>query len=280
MVNKYFSVTVTPDVIMGDVSDVHDATDGIALAVGDLVADWTAVDVPKGVNMLHSISMIVNNVDGGTTRFDNDLIILFAKSINGVAPGSINPSGFGAAPAFPHSSQTGIREHIIGGIKLESSTDNTEYNIPIVDDLFGVSMYQYGHPAALSTKTTSPSLPMVLEMEPISGTNVGYDTLYVALLNFTGTSVITGTNVLADGAVDASAAQSKTIVVKTTDARKNFSIGDQVYVYDLDTPIPGTLTKVEASLLTFSEANTTVDIADGDELLNANPIRLKLGFER
>ncbi len=32
--------------------------------------------------------------------------------------------------------------------------------------------------------------------------------------------------------------------------------------------------------LTFSEANTTVDIANNDELLNANPIRIKLGFER
>tara|TARA_R110002020_G_scaffold108666_1_gene251783 strand:+ start:270 stop:1100 length:831 start_codon:yes stop_codon:yes gene_type:complete len=276
MVNKYFSVTVAPDVIMGDVSDVHDATDGIALAAGDLVADWHGVDVPKGVNMLHNISMIVNNVDAGTSRFANDLIILFAKSVNGVAPSSIKGNGFGTAPAFGGN----IRDHIIGGMKLESTTDNTEYNIPIVDDFLGVSMYQYGHPAALSTKTTSPSLPMVLEMDPDSGTNVGYDKLYVALLNMSGTSTITGTNVLADGAVDASAAQSKTITVKTTDARALFNIGDQVYVMDLDTPIPGTLTKVERFVLTFSEANTTVDIADDDELLNANPIRLKLGFER
>jgi len=56
-------------------------------------------------------------------------------------------------------------------------------------------------------------------------------------------------------------------------------VGDQVYVVDLDTPIPGTLTKVETLKLTFSEANTTVDITDDDELLNANPIRIKLGFE-
>ena len=60
---------------------------------------------------------------------------------------------------------------------------------------------------------------------------------------------------------------------------RKISVGDQVYVMDLDTPIPGTLTKVEATTLTFSEANTTVDIADEDELLNANPIRIKLGFE-
>ena len=80
--------------------------------------------------------------------------------------------------------------------------------------------------------------------------------------------------------MDASSAQSTTITVKTIDARKLFSIGDQVYVHDLDTPIPGTLTKVEATTLTFSTANTTVDIADGDELLNANPYKIKLGFEQ
>ena len=49
---------------------------------------------------------------------------------------------------------------------------------------------------------------------------------------------------------------------------------------DLDTPIPGTLTAVTGTTLTFSEANTTVDITDEDELLNANPIRIKLGFEK
>jgi len=122
------------------------------------------------------------------------------------------------------------------------------------------------------------SLPIVMDLEPDSGTNVGFDKLYVAALQVSARNY--GTGVLADGAVDASSAQSTTITVKTVDATKLFSVGDQVYVMDLDTPIPGTLTKVEATTLTFSEANTTVDIADGDELLNANPIRIKLGFER
>ena len=276
MVNKYFSVTVTPDVIMGDVSDVHDATDGIPLAAGDLVADWTAVDLPKGVNILHSISLLVNNVDAGATRFVGDLVVLFAKSVNNVAPGSIKNNGFGDAPAWGGN----IRDHIVGAIRLESTADNLEYNIPIVDDVLGFSMYQYGHGKIHATATATPSLPMILEMDPDSGTNVGYDKLYVALLNYHGTPTITGTNVLSTETIDASGAEKNTIAVDTVDARKLFSIGDQVYVYDVDTPIPGTLTKVEQNLLTFSETNSTVDVAENDELLNANPIRLKLGFER
>ena len=276
MVNKYFSVTVTPDVIMGDVSDVHDETDGIALAAGDLVADWTAVDVPRGVNILHSISLIANNVDASATRFAADLVVLFAKSVNGVAPGSIKNNGFGLPPAWGGN----VRDHIVGGIRLESTTDNTEYNIPIVDGVLGFSMYQYGHGKIHATNTATPSLPMVLEMDPESGTNVGYDKLYIALLNHHGTPTITGTNVLSTETIDASSAEKNTIAVDTVDARKLFSIGDQVYVYDVNTPIPGTLTKVEQNLLTFSETNSTVDVAEDDELLNANPIRLKLGFER
>ena len=61
---------------------------------------------------------------------------------------------------------------------------------------------------------------------------------------------------------------------------RKISVGDTVYVHDLDTQIPGTLTHVTATKLTFSETNSTVDIADGDEAINANPIRIKLGFEQ
>ena len=120
---------------------------------------------------------------------------------------------------------------------------------------------------------------MVIDLDSTSGTNVGYDKLYVTAIHAGGGRNY-GTGVLADGAVDGSVDQSTTITVKTVDATKLFSVGDQVYVMDLDTPIPGTLTKVEATTLTFSTANSTVDIADGDELINANPIRFKFGFEK
>ena len=71
-----------------------------------------------------------------------------------------------------------------------------------------------------------------------------------------------------------------TVITDGTDARLVFSVGDQVYDHMSDTPIPGTLTKVEQNLLTFSEKNTTVDITNNNELINANPIRINLGFEK
>ena len=121
-------------------------------------------------------------------------------------------------------------------------------------------------------------LPLVMDLEPGSGTNVGYDKLYVCAFQMAARHYCTA--VESTETIDASSAEKKTIAVDGTDAKKIFSPGDTVYVHDLDTPIPGTLTLVATNLLTFSETNSTVDVAEDDELLTANPIRIKLGFEK
>jgi len=257
----YFNVDVIPDCIAGDVSDNNGGTD---VGGGDIIFGWTAVDVPKGACMLASAVAYVNAEDGAYGAGSlTDYELVFAKSVNGVAPPSLGDI---------NDAQTAcgeLRHHYVGAIRLEG----TAAQGTLSKTTFGVAF----HGGAAGQVNQYPH-KFVVDLEPKSGTNVGYDKLYVAGFQVTGRNY--GTGVLADGAVNASSAQSTTITVKTVDATKLFSPGDQVYVMDLDTPIPGTLTKVEATTLTFSEANTTVDIADGDELLNANPIRIKLGFER
>ena len=259
---KYFNVDVIPDCIAGDVSD-NNGTDDVG--AGEIIFDWTAVDVPKGSCLLKSIVGFVNSEDGAYGAGSvTDYELLLAKSVSGVAPPSI-----GTINAVQTSCGE-LRHHVVGGIRLEGAANKGTLS----KTTFGIV---YTSPAGGSAADTNIGPQMVIDLEPESGTNVGYDKLYVAGFQVSARNY--GTGVLADGAVDASSAQSTTITVKTVDATKLFSPGDQVYVMNLDTPIPGTLTKVEATTLTFSEANTTVDIADGDELLNANPIRLKFGFE-
>ena len=257
----YFNVDVIPDCIAGDVSD----NNGGDVGSGDIIFDWTAVDVPKGSCLLKSVVAYVNAEDGAYGAGSlTDYELIFAKSVNGVVPptlGDVNAVQTGCGE---------LRHHYVGAVRLESSVIKGT----VTKGTFGVMF----HSGAVGQTNEVGAQPFVIDLEPISGTNVGYDKLYVAAFQTSARAY--GTGVLADGAVDASSAQSKTITVKTVDATKLFSKGDQVYVMDLDTPIPGTLTKVEATTLTFSEANTTVDIADGDELLNANPIRIKLGFEK
>tara|TARA_Y100000356_G_C11184778_1_gene248806 strand:+ start:40 stop:840 length:801 start_codon:yes stop_codon:yes gene_type:complete len=263
--SKFFTVDLIPDCIAGDVSDNNGSTD---IAGGDIIFNWTAVDIPKGSCMLQSIQAYVNAEDGAYAAGSlTDYEIMFAKSVDGVAPPALGAIG---------AAQTAcgeLRHHLIGAMRLESSASEGTLS----KTTFGV-VYMSCTNSNGDNGGRGASLPIVMDLEPDSGTNVGFDKLYVAALQVSARNY--GTGVLANGAVDASSAQATEIVVDGVDARKLFSVGDTVYVHDLDTPIPGTLTKVEELKLTFSEANTTVDIADNDELLNANPIRIKLGFER
>ena len=265
---KFFSVDFNPDIVDGDISEAN----GADIGGGDILFDWNAIDIPKGGSLLKSVTAYANAEDGAYAAGSlTDIELVFARSVNGVAPPTM-----GATNAL----QTGcgaLRHHWVGAVRLESTSA-----VGTLSKLtFGVGYI---------TATTSNgddggsgnSLPLVIDLEPDSGTNVGYDKLYVAAFQVStrnwGTAVLL--NLAGGAALDASATPVSEIAVDGVDARKIFSVGDQVYVHDLDTPIPGTLTKVEELLLTFSETNSTVDIADGDELINANPIRFKFGFEK
>tara|TARA_R100001463_G_scaffold94820_1_gene149445 strand:- start:1079 stop:1867 length:789 start_codon:yes stop_codon:yes gene_type:complete len=260
---KYFNVDVIPDCIAGDVSNNNGTVD---IDAGDIIFNWTAVDVPKGSCLLKSVAAYVNAQDGSYSAGSlADYELVLAKSINGVAPPSLG--NIGAAQTTGGS----IRNHVIGGVRLESAAGAGT----LTKLAFGV-VYTSSINGGADTNI-GPNI--VIDLEPESGTNVGYDKLYVA--GFQASARKWGTGVLLnEGNIDASAAPTNSITVDGTDATKMFSVGDQVYVHDLDTPIPGTLTEVTTNTLTFSETNNTVDIDENDELLNANPIRLKFGFER
>jgi len=259
---KYFNVDVIPDCIDGDVSDNNGTAD---VAGGDIIFNWTAVDVPKGSCMMRSVTAYINAEDGaygGGSLIDYEL--LFAKSINGVAPPALG------VISAAQSACGELRSHFVTGVRLESEAAKGTLS----KTAFGV-LFSTGTSGGAGTNI-GPNV--VVDLEPDSGTNVGYDKLYVAGFHVSPRNYGTGV-LLNESTIDASTNPTSTIIVDGVDARKIFSVGDQVYVMDLDTPIPGVLTKVEALLLTFSEENSTVDITENDELLNANPIRIRLGFE-
>ena len=258
---KYFNVDVIPDCIGRDVSDNNGTAD---VAGGDIIFNWTAVDVPKGSCLLKNVTAYINGEDGALAGSAIDYELVFAKSVSGVVPPDLGVIG---------AAQTAcgeLRHHLVGGVRLEGeAAKGTLSKTP-----FGV-VYNSNYAGGADT-SIGPGF--VIDLEPTSGTNVGYDKLYVAGFHVSARNYGTGV-LLNESTIDASANPTSTIIVDGVDARKIFSVGDQVYVMDLDTPIPGTLTKVEELLLTFSEENSTVDITENDELLNANPIRIRLGFE-
>ena len=110
---KYFNVDVVPDCIAGDVSE-NNGTDDVAN--GDIIFNWTAVDVPKGGCLLRSISAVVNAEDGAYASGSLvDYELIFAKSINGTAPSSLGAINAAQTVAIDH-------DHYIGSLRLESTT--------------------------------------------------------------------------------------------------------------------------------------------------------------
>ena len=263
----YFSIEVKPDVVDGDISDVIAANkDDNPYSIGQTVFDWTAFDIPKGSAKLESVCAYVMGEDGGQ-QTDTDLYLIFAKTINGNAPASLGTNGAVMSTGFD------MPTALVGACKLEGTTEGQG---TIDGPAFG-QIYVAGPNSANGMNPNG-----VFTGEPDSGTNVGYDKLYVA--GIAGGAIDFSTGILLDMAddadIDASTDELTSITVGGVDPRKCFQVGDTAYVHDVDTQIPGTVASMTSTTITFSETNSTIDIANDDEIINANPIKLILGFER
>ena len=136
---------------------------------------------------------------------------------------------------------------------------------------------------------------IILEGEPNSGTNVGYDKIYVGMIaegafDFT-------TAALLDDAVDVSGLSAATITtIDGTAANLVFAVGDVLHVQD--DIIVGEIASLDADNITFRHdgkngtpdgfanwqiqngAGAAGDLANNDELINVNPIKIILHFEK
>tara|TARA_R110000824_G_scaffold6689_1_gene30847 strand:- start:376 stop:1167 length:792 start_codon:yes stop_codon:yes gene_type:complete len=263
MVNKYFTVTVKPDIVNGDISNIQQAdTNDLDVGASDIIFNWTAVDMPKGSSKLVSVSAMVNAengvlASGSLTNYE----LIFAKSVNGVAPrplgvvNAVQTTGFNVAP------------HYVGCYQLSSTAGKGTIQLSRFYVMYlNASAQLYG------------GTPLVIDLDPQSGTNVGYDKLYVAGYQTSARHYSTG--VIVDGAITSDT--ETTITVDGIDANKMFEVGDTVYLHDVDTAL-GTIKSIATDGLSITlnaaiAGGTNLD--DDDELVNANPIKLILGFEK
>tara|TARA_R100000655_G_scaffold48188_1_gene85584 strand:- start:1079 stop:1855 length:777 start_codon:yes stop_codon:yes gene_type:complete len=256
----YFNIKLKPDLVEGDISKLiaNDKTD-TPFTADDILFDWQEVDVPNGTISLDSVTAYMIGEDGGV-QADKDFSLVFAKSVNGVAPttlGSVN------------AAQTACFElplHYIGAMKLEATST-------VINGLSFGTAFSWGAQGANGIDRS-----IIMTPETISGRNVGYDKLYVA--GFAGGAFDFSTGVLSTEVIDASEATKATIAVDTVDARKAFQKGDIAYVHDVDTVIPGTVLSVTENLITFDTTNSTIDVDNNDEIINATPITIYLGFSQ
>jgi len=259
--SKYVNVKFRPDLVNGDISNLiaDDKTDA-PFAAGDVLFDWFAVDIPKGGARLLGVTMVINGEDG-VAQTARDIELLFGKSISGTAPttlGTVNAT----------ATAVNFQTNAIGAVTMDKDVATG-----LVDSCHIQSTITGG-----AGEQGAPSL--ILEGESSTTAGNGYETIYVAAT--TAGALDFSTGVLSTEAIDASTPETgskATIAVDTVDARLVFSPGDLVYVHDVDTQIPGKVKTVTQELITFDTTNTTVDVANNDEIINATPIKITLHLE-
>ncbi len=246
---KYFSIEVKPTMPIATQID-SDASDAV-FSANDVVFDWTSFEIPKGAARLIDITCIWR---GNQTPKALEFYFARTTSTNG------DPSSLGTGNAT--AGGTGYYKDVIGSAVMAAADFKTT-----IDNLT-IGNTGYG--------TNDSPLGLVLQGRPDSGTNVGFDKIYIALTTAGSSGWNTSTGVLANAAVSAGAAS--TFVTKTVDPRLFFDVGDVVHVHDSETAI-GTVESLTNNDINLT-AVTGVAIAEDDEIMNISPITLKLGFEK
>ena len=244
MGTRYFNITVKPEVTASKQALG-------AFADNDVLFDWTAFDIPKGASRLISATIVAKTADGTTNS--QAINLYFAKSIDNVAPSSIGTIHAGAAG-------TGYFNNILGFIQSEE-TDGSYPSLGYVS----VSNF--------NNNRMGP-LPMVLTGEPDSGTNVGFDKLYLAATSVDGTPTFAST-VQCDGI---QATTQNILTVKTINAQRVFAAGD--VLHDEDDRLLGTVKSVDSATQITMVDNLANAAVDNKDVYNLNPYIVYLSFEK
>ena len=256
---NYFQKTFRPSVVNGDVSGViqADATD-LPFSVGDVLFDWTAVDVPLGTNAIVDGLIHVYGEDGGVTP-NADIVLLIATDNDGAAPTSLGTVNVAPSGCYE------LPDILTGSMKFEGG-GNLAGKINIGNS-GAVFMYNYaaagGHNGHVVIQPNNNGL---------SG-NATTNRIYIA--GIAGGALDFSTGVLANAGVSDDAATA--IVVKTVDPRKAFRVGDTVYIHDVDTAI-GTIASLTDNDIILTSNNVGA-ISTNDEFINDKPLTITLGFK-
>ena len=228
----------------------------------DVLFDWTSFEIPKGTCAIRSLFATFSGTNASATNGKN-FDLLFAKSINGVAPPSLGDSN----DAKSVIKTTAARPWIIAYLGIDAS----EFE-DAGDGLVGYNVLGSGK-GSTDISTRPPFV--IIEGEPEYNSTSGYQTVWVAGIAGATLDFGTGVNIAGDNAAD-----NLAIDVDNTDADDVFAIGDTVIAFDADgsgeTTI-GDVTAVTDAIVTVDAAGTL--IADDDELCLLSPMVFRFGFE-
>ena len=244
---KYFTTTVKPLIPASNQLEA-------AFSDGDVLFDWTAFDIPRGVAKLVNATIISKSADGTVNAHAINLYFAKSRDAGGTAPVTIGDWHETA------NGTTASLNQIIGACGSRET-----------DTLVGLD---YASIQNLSGDSLPGWQGIVLQGEPESGTNVGYDKLYVAGVSEDGTPTFAST-VTCTGV---QATSQAVLTVGTTHATKVFSVGD--VLHDEDDRLLGTVKSVDSTTQMTMTANLENATVGGKDVYCINPITLILGFEK
>ena len=247
----YFTVDLKPDYT----ASILQAG---AFSVGDVLFDWTPIQVPKGTVCLKSLTALVRAKGDATPTPNNFAFDLYFSKSNTVSLGTVN----GVTTHFPNNDYLGAVEIPVG--------------------CYGAA-HNNGTVVATSSggngDSEQASPPIV--MTPTESASAGFDTIYVAATAQGAFTFIT------INTIQTTEAASATIHCDGSgmDLREHFLPGDVLHTAttvgaaDADTLIGTVLTVDSATNLTLTDTAAVTHV-DGTLIMNINPIRIKLGFEQ
>ena len=261
----FFNVTAKPYILP---SEQHDGN----ITDTQILADWTEFEIPIGAAKLIGITVLYRGKDGADVA-PTDFEIIWAKG----DPDGSAPTSLGAVTAAVGAPAVGSPPWfnlIQGKTYIDVSNglgdgDLTYLNIVSVPQVTGGIEAAGGAGSGFNAPA-----PLVLQGEPNSGSSVGYDKLYCAL-------IAKATHNWGAAAITVNGTPSTTqadMTVADIDARLVFAPGD--VVYDEDDRLMGTIKSVNsATSLTFEDNLSNAGVND-KILYNASPITLVLSFEK
>ena len=249
---KYFTSTCKPTIAA---SKQHAG----AFSAGHVLFDWTELEVPKGTSCIRSVTMLTRpKGDAGPTANQFTLSLLYSTS---------DTTSLGTVRAAPDK-------------------------VPN-DDIIGVTEFSSNNYARSSVISTSVATaggandddgqafpPLIVTPDPITGTNVGFDKIYVAGVAMGAWVWGQTVNQIADADIDTSS-PGTTLVLDGSgmDIREHFIAGDVLHAHD-DAVIGTVASVTNDTTLELTEAISTGVLEDDDYVYNLNPLTFIFGFEK
>ena len=245
-----------------------------AYAGGDVLFDWHALEIPRGGCAIRSIAAIVQGTNGAAAN-DKNMSLIFAKSIDGVAPPALPVSNTALAVA----NAVLIRKHIVG-YKFLAATEIRSTNAEFVgysilaDGMIDKADDDEGHVMGAGVA------PIILEGDPnYSGTTKGYQTIWVAGIAAEGGADF-GTAMEIDNGSGYTSGATATLNCDGTAGDILFAPGDELVA--ADGAAIGTVSTIsdDGSHTTLVlTSNVAATLTDDDEVCFKTPIELMLGLE-